>query len=189
MPFDRCRATKQAQKTKKSASLNGSKRATITTKSSAHLTPNSSGDVRREGTPAPTSAVKQTSASGSSPPLAALPPKALSAETGRPPLLNLPLGETLSTARKVLSVEGASPTAISNCADEPFVIATPAVNEIDVSTERSNRSIAGGSLNTTKSGDATPSPASGEADISAGGTAYRSSAALGGKQAHVRADK
>ena len=96
---DRCRAAKQAQKTKKPTSLNGSERATVTTRSSANLTPNSSGDVRRGRTPAPTSAVKQTRASGSSPPLAALPPKALSAETRRPPLLNSPLGETLDGAQ------------------------------------------------------------------------------------------
>ena len=44
----------------------------------------------------------------------------------------------LSTARKALSLEGASPAANSNCADEPFAISTSGANEIDVRMEKSN---------------------------------------------------
>ena len=157
VPCDRCRAVERAQKAKQSADLDGSKRAACNMHSTARLTPGSFGEARRGKTHAPTSVVKQTRASASSSPLAAVPLKAFSATARWPPLLNSLLGETLSTARKAPSVEGASSAPNSNCADESFAISTSAADENDISMKRNNSSITGGSSDNTNSGDAAPS--------------------------------
>ena len=110
-PCDLCRAAKQAKKQKVS-SLNESKRATatISTRSSAHRTPGSSGNTSAGRKSASTSTVKKTRAGASSSPSLALSLRTLSTEKGkrRQPLLNSPLGETLSTTRKTPSVKGAT---------------------------------------------------------------------------------